>query len=273
MLTFGFKIFFQLPTQWNRESKQAASYIRGYARQVVEDTKERLAKDKDNSKDIASLTMSSGVFSEENMVDQIITFLVAGHETTAASLQWAVYALCVYPEIQTRLRDEVRDKLSSGTVNAEDIDGLPYLNAFCNEVLRFYPPVPSTVREARVDTSLAGTFIPKGTTLLILAGATNLEESHWGPGAGRFSPERWLGQGRANSGGADSNYANLTFLQGSRGCIGKGFARSELLCLVAVLAPRFKMELQDPSKKLEVVRSISAAPADGVMARLTPLEG
>ncbi|KAH7183661.1 cytochrome p450 monooxygenase [Fusarium flagelliforme] len=229
ILTFGFKMFFQLPTH--------------------------------------------GVFSEENMVDQIITFLVAGHETTAASLQWAVYALCIYPEIQTRLRDEVRDKLSSGAVTAEDIDGLPYLNAFCNEVLRFYPPVPSTVREARVDTSLAGTFIPKGTTLLILAGATNLEESHWGPGAGRFSPERWLGQGRANSGGADSNYANLTFLQGSRGCIGKGFARSELLCLVAVLASRFKMELQDSNKKLEVVRSISAAPSDGVMARLTPLEG
>lgn len=181
LLTFGFKMFFRLPTKWNRESKQPANYIRGYARQIVEDTKERLSMGNHDRKDIASLLMSSGMFSEQNMVDQIITFLVAGHETTAASLQWAVYALCIHPKAQTRLRDEVRSRLISllgQTINAQDIDSLPYLNAFCNEVLPFYPPVPSTVREAGVDTSLAGTFIPKGTTLLILAGATNLEEAH-----------------------------------------------------------------------------------------------
>ncbi|KAG5803351.1 hypothetical protein H9Q74_007613 [Fusarium xylarioides] len=257
LLTFGFKMFFRLPTKWNRESKQAANYIRRYAQQIVEDTKERLIKGGHDRKDIASLLMSTG------------------HETTAASLQWAVYALCIHPEAQARLREEVRSQLISlpdQTINAQAIDSLPYLNAFCDEVLRFYPPVPSTVREAGVDTSLAGTFIPKGTTLLILAGVTNLEEAHWGVDAAEFRPERWLARGRANSGGADSNYANLTFLAGSIGCIGKGFARSELLCLVAVLVSRFGMELENPEKKLEVVRAISAAPADGVIARLTSLE-
>ncbi|KAF5674665.1 cytochrome P450 monooxygenase [Fusarium circinatum] len=259
LLTFGFKMFFRLPTKWNRDSKQAANYIRRYARKVVQDTKARLTKGDHDHKDIASLLMSSGMFSEKNLVDQIITFLVAGHETTAASLQWAVYALCIHPEAQARLRDEVCSQLisqSGQTINAQAIDSLPYLNAFCNEVLRFYPPVPSTVREAGVDTSLAGTFIPKGTTLLILAGVTNLEETHWGADAMEFRPERWLARGRANSGGADSNYANLTFLAGHRGCI----------------VSRFEMELENPDKKLEVVRAISAAPADGVIAKLTLLE-
>ncbi|KAF5978774.1 cytochrome P450 monooxygenase [Fusarium bulbicola] len=268
-------MFFRLPTKWNRDSKRAANHIRRYARKIVQDTKARLIKGDHDHKDITSLLMSSGMFSEKSMVDQIITFLVAGHETTAASLQWAVYALCIHPEAQARLRDEVHSQLISlpdQTINAQAIDSLPYLNAFCNEVLRFYPPVPSTVREAGVDTSLAGTFIPKGTTLLILAGVTNLEETHWGADAAEFRPERWLARGRANSGGADSNYANLTFLAGSRGCIRKGFARSELLCLVAVLVSRFGMELENPEKKLEVVRAISAAPADGVIARLTTLE-
>jgi cytochrome P450 len=276
MLTVGFKAYFALPTKWNRESKESADYIRRYARQIVEDTKKEKGESSAQRKDIASLAMASGVFSDENMVDQMITFLVAGHETIAASLQWAVYALCKHPDMQTRLREEIRVHLSTSsesTVTAADIDSLPYLNAFCNEVLRYYPPVPSTVREARVDTSLAGTFIPKGTTLLILAGATNLDKARWGPDAEEFNPDRWLREGRANSGGSDSNYANLTFLAGPRGCIGNSFARSELLCLVAVMVGRFRMELKDPKKELEIVRAISAAPKDGAVVRLTRMEG
>lgn len=276
MLTIGFKGFFRLPTKWNRESMAAASYIRGYARQIVGDKKEKSQRSEDDvqDKDIASLAMASGAFSNENMVDQMITMLVAGHETVAASLQWAVYALGKHAEIQTRLRQEIRTSLaSSSDMTAAEVDSLAYLNAFCNEVLRFYPPVPSTVREANVDTSLAGIFIPKGTSLLILPGATNLDKDRWGSDAEEFSPDRWLGDGRANSGGADSNLANLTFLAGPRGCIGQSFAKSELLCLIAVLVGRFRVELEDPDKKLEINRSISATPKDGVMARLTRLEG
>ncbi|MCJ1306636.1 hypothetical protein MMC25_000279 [Agyrium rufum] len=217
--------------------------------------------------------MASGTFAGERMVDQMITFLVAGHETIAASLQWAVYALSKHPDMQIRMREEIYKNAPSytGTVTAAEVDSMPYLSAFCNEVLRFYPPVPSTVREARIDTSLDGVFIPKGTTLLIVAGATNLDTERWGPDAGEFNPERWMGEGRANSGGSDSNLANLTFLAGPRGCIGQSFAKSELLCLVAVLAGRFRIELQDPDKKLEIARAISAAPSDGVMASLIPL--
>ncbi|KAH8126584.1 hypothetical protein FP744_10009354 [Trichoderma asperellum] len=276
MLTIGFKGFFRLPTKWNRESMAAANYIRAYARQIVEDKKETSQGGEDDAqeKDIASLAMASGAFSEENMVDQMITMLVAGHETVAASLQWAVYALGKHAEMQTLLREEIRTHFaSSSNITAAQVDSLSYLNAFCNEVLRFYPPVPSTVREANIDTSLAGMFIPKGTSLLILPGATNLDKDRWGSDAEEFSPDRWLGDGRANSGGADSNLANLTFLAGPRGCIGQSFAKSELLCLVAVLVGRFRVELEDPDKKLEINRSISATPKDGVMARLIHLEG
>ncbi|KAI0485180.1 putative cytochrome P450 monooxygenase [Xylariaceae sp. FL0804] len=337
-VTVGFRAFFRLPTRWNRESREAAAYIRDYARGIVADKRkwaqqqrqQQAQKQKQKQseadgegdadgdgtpaaasaaaagtgKDISSLAMASGAFSDENMVDQMITFLVAGHETIAASLQWAVYALARHPAMQSRLRAEVRGSgllpasggtpggSSSGSV-AEKVDALPYLAAFCSEVLRFHPPVPSTVRVARADSVVAGTRVPRGTTLLVLAGATNLDRARWGDDAERFDPERWLicssrgdgdgidgnndGSGRCcrynSSGGADSNYANLTFLAGPRGCIGSAFARSELLCLVAVLVGRFRIELQDPGRELEIVRAISAAPKDGVMARLTRLEG
>ncbi|ORY68881.1 cytochrome P450 [Pseudomassariella vexata] len=176
--------------------------------------------------------------------------------------------------IQSRLRKEIRTNLPSSTraITAAEVDSLPYLNAFCNEVFRLYPPVPSIVRETRIDTCLDGTFIPKGTTLLILAGATNLDKERWGPDAEDFNPDRWMGEGRANSGGSDSSYANLSFLTGPRGYIEQSFAKSELLCLVAVLVGRFNIELQDPNKKLEIVRAISASPSDGVIARFTWLE-
>jgi cytochrome P450 len=231
----------------------------------------------------------------------MITMLVAGHETVAASVQWAVLALCKYPEIQSRLRGEIRGKQLGqvsphtrrvtsviahlpATIPSEEsldpqppssaqIDSLPYLNAFCNEVLRFSPPVRSTVRVATKDTSLGGVPVPKGTQLLIVPGATNLNPDFWGPDAEVFNPERWMGEGQASNGGANGNYANLTFLYGPRGCIGQTFAKSEFACMIAVIAGRFKIELQDPTKRVEVVTAISASPKDGVMAKLTRLEG
>ena len=285
-LTIGADKLFKLPMKWNDASREAAQYIRETARQIVREKREEQRQEKTRGRDIASVALGSGVFTGENLVDQMITFLVAGHETLATSVQWAVYALCQHPEMQARLRKEVRSRLPPTIIASRDgkaappqpatsseIDALPYLNAFCNEVLRFYPPVPSTVRKARKDTSIVGSFIPKGTVLLLVPGATNLNKQMWGPDAEEFDPERWMGEGRANNGGARNNYANLTFLQGPRSCIGQSFAKSEFACLIAVLAGRFQMELEDPFKKVEVIKSISASPKDGIMARLTRVEG
>ena len=243
----------------------------------------QVAKGEIENIDIASIALSSGQFSDENIVDQMTTFLVAGHETVATSLQWAVFALCKHPEMQVRLREEIRSHISATipstggrdpqTATAAQLDSLPYLNAFCKEVLRFYPPVRSTVREASKDTFILDSFIPKGTTLSIVPGAINLDKGSWGPAAEEFNPERWIGEGWAHRGSVDSSYSFLTFLHGPRSCIGQSFAKSEFVCLVAVLAGRFQMELQDPMKKMEVITSITVSLKDGVLARLTRIEG
>lgn len=281
-LTIGPKAIFWLPTKWNRESKKAARHIRAFAKAIVKN--KQLKRDSEaqgevgKDKDIASLVLESGVFSDEDMVNQMMTFLAAGHETISTTLQYAVRALSENPDMQHRLRDEVRTNLPSpaaaeADITAENVDRLPYLSAFCNEVLRYYPTVPSTVREAKFDTILNGTFIPKGTSLLVLAGVTNLSPDHWGADAGIFNPDRWLGPGRAKSGGCNSHCANLSFLAGPRGCIGQYFAKSELLCLVAVLVGRFQISLQYPDRKLETIRSISEGPKDGTPAIFVPLDG
>ncbi|KAL1966959.1 hypothetical protein VTN77DRAFT_3703 [Rasamsonia byssochlamydoides] len=275
----GFRTIMKLPLKRNRDLQAGAEYIRTVARQIIREKKAKLERNEVGGVDILSAALTSGTFSEENLVDQMMTFLAAGHETTATALQWSVYALCKNPEIQSRLRDEVRANLPPIStddpvpVTAAAVDSLPYLNAFINEVLRFYPPVPITVRDVTHDTTIVGCRIPKGTVLILSPEATNRDRNLWGPDAGEFKPERWLGPGRANSGGANSNYSMLTFIHGPRSCIGQGFAKSELACVLATVVGRFEMELKDPDAELKIRSTVTQAPLDGVIARFKVVEG
>ncbi|KAL4978655.1 cytochrome P450 [Aspergillus desertorum] len=279
------KIITALPLKRNRDIAEGARYVRQVAQQLISEKRERIknnpgkAEGRGGGKDILSVALNSGTFTDLELVDQMMTFLAAGHETTSSALQWSVYALCRHPDIQTRLRQEIRSHLPSissdnpESITADTVDSLAYLHAFCNEVLRFHPSVPITFRTTTRDTTLAGTLLPKGTRLTISPEVINHDPELWGPDAHVFNPERWLGPGRANTGGASSNYALMTFLHGPRSCIGQGFAKAELACLVAAVVGRFKMELVDPEKKLEVKRTATASPVDGVVARFTPLDG
>ncbi|KAJ5662105.1 Cytochrome monooxygenase FUM15 [Penicillium maclennaniae] len=279
MLLGNVEVITKLPTKRNRDIYEGGEVVRNVARQMI---REKKAKMKDPNAtagvDIISVAMKSGTFNEENLVDQLMTFLGAGHETTATAMQWAVYALCKNPEVQTRLREEIRANLPSvseenSTIDAATLDNLPYLHAVCNEVLRFHLSVPSTVRTAVKETTLVGKVIPKDTILVISPEILNHMEELWGPDADKFNPDRFMGPGMANTGGAISNYAFLTFLHGPRSCIGQGFAKAELACLLATTVGRFHMELRYPDKKLEVREGATVSPKDGVLAIFTPLEG
>lgn len=272
----------KLPFKGNKTMAKGSRVIRDTARHVIRAKKEKLERDPDSQTgvDIISVALrNTDVFTEENLVDQTMTFIGAGHETTSTALQWAVYALCQRPEVQTRLREEIRANLppislgKPDPISAATLDSLPYLNAVCNEVFRYHPSVPGTSRVAIKDTTLLGKPVARGTYILITPQVINHSEELWGPDADKFDPERWLGPGKANTGGAASNYAFLTFLHGPRSCIGQAFAKAELACLVAATVGRFRMELKDPDAKLEVRRGASMSPKDGVLAKLTVLEG
>ncbi|KAL4895192.1 cytochrome P450 [Aspergillus ambiguus] len=270
----------KLPSKRNAEMNESSQFIRDVARQMIRQKREKLeSKTAKNDVDIISVALESGTFTEDDLIDQMMTFLAAGHETTSTALQWVAYALCKHPDMQERLREEVRANLPSIStespepLSAATLDGLPYLNAFCNEVLRFHPSVPGTVRTAARDTSLLGVPIPKGTLLLLSPEVINRSEELWGPDAHEFNPERWLGPGKANTGGASSNYAYLTFIHGPRSCIGQGFAKAELACLVAAMIGKFKIEAKYPDAKLDVRIGATVRPRDGVLAKFTPLEG
>ncbi|PSR99430.1 cytochrome P450 [Coniella lustricola] len=276
----------RLPVQRNADVKGAAQTIRSTCAELIREKKQKLARKELTDVDILSVALESGGFSDDNLIDQLMTFLAAGHETTASSMTWAIYLLCRYPEIQTRLRQEVRERLpsiddASATITSMDIDRMPYLNAVCSEVLRYFSPVPMTLREAAVETSIQGVKVPKGTRIILAASGTNRDPALWGSDSNQFNPDRWLskhdGDKNAASGGATSNYALLTFLHGPRSCIGASFAKAEFACLLATWIGKMKFELKNPEDadedKLEIKGGVTQRPAKGMHVKVKVLDG
>src|SRR5271154_4419615 len=152
-----------LPVQRNNDMRAASNVARETSRRLIKMKKEKMEKKEALNLDIISVAIESGGFSEDDLVNNMMTFLAAGHETTASAFTWAVYLLCQKPEVQKRLREEVRahvDSLSD-TMDHTKLDGIAYLHAVCNEILRVYGPVPLTLRDAAVDTSIGGQFVPR----------------------------------------------------------------------------------------------------------------
>jgi cytochrome P450 len=257
-----------LPIQRNDDIKHASDTIKRACFELIQQKKAAMAAGKSHT-DILSVALSSGGFTDEELSNQMMTFLAAGHETTASALTWAVYMLCKHPDKQAKLREEVQSRLGpqlTGTrpITSDLIDNSPYLQAFCNEVLRLYPPVSVTIRQAVVDTSIANVPIPKGTTIILSPWAINTSAALWGADAQEFKPERWIEHA---SGGVDSNFAFLTFLHGPRSCIGQRFAVAELACLLACWAGGWQTQLVREGE-VEIRGGITLKPKDGLWVRV-----
>lgn len=274
----------RLPIQRNGEIEEAASTIKGVCRQLIRNKKEKLERKELTDPDLLSIAMESGAFTEEQLVDQLMTFLAAGHETTASAMTWAIYMLARYPSVQTKLREEIRAKLPGVDEDAQitslEIDHIPYLNAVCSEILRYYAPVPMTLREAAVNTTILGHPIPKGTKITLVPWAINKSIEAWGEDALEFNPDRWLADKNPDhpaTGGAESNFDYMTFLHGPRSCIGQNFAKSEFACLLAAWVGRMQFELLDErerdEEKMEIKGGITARPAKGLWVKARVVEG
>ncbi|OAQ59456.1 cytochrome P450 97B3 [Pochonia chlamydosporia 170] len=267
-----------LPLKRNKDIDKATQTIRNTCCDLIQEKKRESSGKERTSLDIVSVALESGHFTDEQLVDQVMTFLAAGYGTTASALTWAVYQLSRYPEVQRRLRKEIRERLQPIEVGLDissvEVDGMSYLKAVCSEVLRTYSPVPQTVREAACDTTIQGQFIPKGTRITLAPWATNVDPRLWGPDAGEFKPERWL---LSASGGANGNYAFMTFLHGPRSCIGSVFAKAELACLLAAWVGRFEFNLEDETlmdeRNLKFQTAVTAKPLCGMHLRVTVVEG
>ena len=270
----------RLPVRRNFDVVASAEYIKQLSRDLIAKKREKMEKNEKTEVDIISVALQSGGFTDEELVNQMMTFLVAGHETTATAMVWAIYLLCKHREVQEKLRDEIRSKLPSldSDITAADIDSCQYLHAVCTEVLRLWAPVALTLRETACDTSIQGQFVPKGTTIILAPWAINASTHLWGADALEFKPERWLNTDNTanNKGSATSNFSFLTFLHGPRSCIGEKFARAEFECLLAAWIGKFDTTFEEGSPlakgEMEIQGGITQKPKHGVWVQLKELD-
>ncbi|KAH8700231.1 putative P450 monooxygenase [Talaromyces proteolyticus] len=251
--------------------------LRIICKNLIMEKKQSLKAGSEGSKDLLSTLLESNMFSDDDLVDQLLTFLAAGHETTSSTFIWVVYLLSIHKDIQLQLREEIRANIPHNPEAnaefdlAETLESLPLLNAVCNETLRLYPTVPLTSRVAARDTTICDAHIPKGTRIFMSPWAINRSPDLWGADSEEFKPERWIDEktGKPNkTGGATNNYCVMTFLHGPRSCIGQGFAKGELRALVAAFIGAFDIELENPSYVPVPSGIVTTKPHDGMPLKI-----
>jgi cytochrome P450 len=199
--------------------------------------------------------------SERQVRDEVMTLLLAGHETTALALSWAFLLLNRDPETRERLEAELAAVLGDGPASPDDVPALPFTQAVVNETLRLYPPAYVTGREAIRDTTIGGVRIPKRHIVLISMYTTHRDPRFFTePDA--FRPERWLDglEKRLPRG------AFIPFGMGSRKCVGASFAMMEATLLLATIARRWRFELAPG--EVGTHPSITLRPAAAMPARM-----
>lgn len=204
--------------------------------------------------------------SDAAIVDNLATFLFAGHETTAKALSWTLYLLARSPQWQERLREEVRNAIrSSQRVGPGTIERLPLTLRVLKDSLRLYPPAPVMTRLANQDLDLAGTRVPKGSLIVIPIFVLHRHQRLWDD-PNRFDPDRFLPENEAK-------YPRTQFMPfgfGPRICIGSSFALIEATAILATLLQGAHFEW-DERHAPEPVSRVTLRPKGGMPLRVKPL--
>lgn len=272
-------------------ARHTAKLANEVAKEMVESKAEALLQGK-GSKDVLSLLVKANAseneetkLTEEEIYAQMRTILLAGHETSATTLCWVLLELARHPEVQQRLRDEIREteraiRARGGSdFTANDLDNMQYLQAVIKESMRYHPALYQNYRLAARDdvlplskpitgrdgTEITKLPIAKGTKIILSIAAYNRNREVWGEDAHEYRPERWLENGQERKGPTLGVYGNLlTFAGGVRTCIGWRFALYEVLCLTVEIINNFE---------LAVTPEISRLRREACLVMLPTLEG
>ena len=195
--------------------------------------------------------------------DEVITLLLAGHETTALALSWAVYLIGRHPETDALAHAELDRILAGRQIMVDDIPRLPVMESIFAESMRLYPPAWSIGREAVSDCEIGGYPVRAGTTIFISPWVMHRDSRYFDePEA--FRPERWS-EGLSRS---LPRFAYLPFGGGPRICIGKSFAMQEAMVILTTMLQRFRFEWQS-DREITPLPSITLRPKGGIWAKTT----
>lgn len=196
----------------------------------------------------------------DELRDNLLTFIVAGHETTALTLAWALYLCAFDPAVQDRAADEARAVLGDRAATAADLPALPLTARIVDETLRLYPPAAFLSRTSRVHDRLCGREVRPGDTIMLPIYALHRHHLLWDR-PDSFDPDRFLTP--------PGRFAFLPFGAGPRICIGASFAIQEAVVILSTLLSRFRFAAV-ADRKPHPRMILTLRPEGGVWLRVTP---
>jgi cytochrome P450/NADPH-cytochrome P450 reductase len=195
----------------------------------------------------------------------MITFLIAGHETTSGLLSFTFYYLLKSPAAYEKAQQEVDHIIGKGPITVEQLSKLPYLNAVLRESIRLSPTAPSIGLTAKEDTLLDGKYrVTKGTPIVALLPMIHRDPAAYGEDAEEFRPERMLDEEFERR---NESFPNCwkPFGNGMRACIGRPFAWQEALLVLAMLLQNFNFSMEDSSYQLQIKQTLTIKPKEFYM--------
>ena len=217
----------------------------------------RRASEAEEHVDFLAMLMSArdkdtgDAMSERELIDEVMTLVVAGHETTASALNWTWYLLALHPQVESRLHAEIDAAPISAAPSLARMEALPYTQQVVNEALRLYPPGWLLSRRALGADVLAGFEIPAGADVLLSPYLLHRHPRFW-PEPDAFKPERFASENEA----ARPRFAYMPFAAGPRHCIGETFALYEMLMHLYKVARRYRLTYL-PAEPVELEAQIN----------------
>jgi cytochrome P450 len=259
-----FQVPERIPTPGNLRFRRA---VRGLDEIVYEIIGRRRAGGEDagsRSGDLLSMLLAARDeetgegMSDKQLRDEVMTILLAGHETTANALSWTWYLLAEHPAVEAKLLEELREVLAGRLPTVEDLPCLRYADRVVKESMRLYPPVWAFGREATEDCEIGGYHVPAGTQLIMSQWVTHRDPRYF-ENPEKFRPERW------SEGSIEGlpKYAYFPFGGGPRLCIGQSFAKMETVLLLTTIAQKFGLTLAQ-GQRIAPQPSITLRPKNGV---------
>ncbi|KAE8372548.1 cytochrome P450 [Aspergillus bertholletiae] len=255
-----------LPTAENNKYWEDIDYLRNLCKELVDARKENPTDKRDllnaliNGRD----PKTGKGMSFDSIIDNMITFLIAGHETTSGLLSFAFYNMLKNPQSYQKAQEEVDRVIGRRKITVEDLQKLPYITAVMRETLRLTPtapaiavgPHPTKNHEDPVTLGNGKYVLGKDEPCALLLGKIQRDPKVYGPDAEEFKPERML----------DEHFNKLPkhawkpFGNGMRGCIGRPFAWQEALLVIAMLLQNFNFQMDDPSYNIQLKQTLTIKP-------------
>ncbi|MFE3824526.1 cytochrome P450 [Streptomyces sp. NPDC059092] len=259
-----------LPTTANRRAAAAQAELYALCDRFIERRRgSGEAPGPDGADDLLTLLINArsdedSPLTDRELRDQALVFLLAGSDTTATSLTFAMHLLARHQDVQDSTRAEVLAALGDRRPTPEDLDAIPALERVVKEAMRLYPAAPVLIRRAAEAAVIGGHAIPAGSYVYVCPWVTHRHPAYW-PDPERYDPDRFLPERESGR----SRYAWFPLGGGPRSCIGNHFAMLQMKLAVAMLLQRYRFTGAEEAVPLEVGVTIRAARTVG--CRLTPV--